>query len=95
MYKNRLISSAEFNALLAQGRRLAILEDMVLDLEGYENLHPGGTFLIEHNIGKDVSKYFYGGYSLEPSKVVHGHAHSQNARRIVNDLAIGVYVNHS
>lgn len=71
------------------------MEDMVLDIEKYANLHPGGTFLIEHNIGKDISKYFYGGYSLEPSKIPHGHTHSQNARQIVNDLAIGVYVNHS
>jgi cytochrome b involved in lipid metabolism len=27
--------------------------------------HPGGKFVIEHNIGRDVSKFFYGGYSLD------------------------------
>jgi cytochrome b involved in lipid metabolism len=38
---------------------------MVLDIETYMAEHPGGKFSIEHNIGRDISKFFYGGYSLE------------------------------
>jgi cytochrome b involved in lipid metabolism len=27
--------------------------------------HPGGKFVVEANIGRDISKFFYGGYSME------------------------------
>ena len=30
-------------------------------------MHPAGTFLLEKNIGRDVSKYFDGGYIMENS----------------------------
>ena len=38
--------------------------------------HPGGKFVIEHNIGRDISKFFFGGYSLEYSSGLHTHTHS-------------------
>jgi len=47
-----------------------------------------------HNIGRDVSKFFYGGYSLEGNlgrAPARGHAHSTFARKIVSDLAIAHY----
>jgi cytochrome b involved in lipid metabolism len=42
-----------------------VLDDMVLDISDFINTHPGGKFSLSHNIGKDISKFFYGGYSLE------------------------------
>ena len=51
--------------------------------------HPGGTFSIQHNIGRDVSKFFYGGYSLENIDKVEVHRHSIQARKIVNNLIFG------
>ena len=39
-----------------------IFDNLVLDLNGYENIHPGGRFNLQHNIGRDISKFFYGGY---------------------------------
>jgi len=50
--------------------------------------------VLQHNIGRDVSKFFYGGYSLEGNmgrSPAQGVAHSTTARRIVNDLAIAHY----
>ena len=37
---------------------------MVLDLQNYANFHPGGKFALEKNIGRDISKFFYGSYAM-------------------------------
>jgi cytochrome b involved in lipid metabolism len=55
----------EFDDRIADGDSLVILDDMVLDVEKFRNDHPGGKFLIDFHIGRDVSKFFYGGYVLE------------------------------
>jgi len=51
--------------------------------------HPGGTFSIKHNIGRDISKFFHGGYALENILKVGEHKHSNDARKVVNRLIIG------
>ena len=66
-----------------------ILDDFVLDLTRFLLEHPGGTFSLKQSIGRDVSKFFHGGYSLENKIKVHEHRHSNDARMIVNDLIIG------
>ena len=55
--------------------------------------HPGGRFVLTHTIGTDISKFFFGGYSLEGNigKFTFGHSHSSQARRIVNDLVIAFF----
>lgn len=65
-----------------------LLDDMVLDIGDYLNSHPGGKFVMEANIGRDVSKYFYGGYSLENINKVMPHTHSNAARRLIDKYAI-------
>ncbi len=53
--------------------------------------HPGGRFLLEHNVGRDVSKFFYGGYSLDGNLIKGGshiNTHSNVARKIVESLVI-------
>jgi cytochrome b involved in lipid metabolism len=64
---------------------------MVLDVTQFLDNHPGGKFSLNHNIGRDISKFFYGGYSLEKQEnsKVENHVHSNDARRIVNTLIIG------
>ena len=56
-------------------------------------MHPGGKFVLEHTVGSDVSKLFFGGYSLEGNigQITPGHNHSSYARMIVNDLAIAIF----
>ena len=61
-----------------------------MDVSKFLDEHPGGKFSLEHNIGKDVSKYFHGGYSLENLKKVNEHRHSNDARMTVNKLIIGI-----
>lgn len=54
--------------------------------------HPGGKFLIEHNIGRDISKFFYGGYALDNNDVKGGfkvYTHSNMARLVIETLMIG------
>jgi cytochrome b involved in lipid metabolism len=40
-----------------------LLDDLVLDIGKYIKSHPGGKKLLEYNVGRDVSKFFYGGYA--------------------------------
>ena len=64
-----------------------ILDDLVLNVEDFFLYHPGGKFLLQQTLGRDISKYFYGGYSLEP-QTVSPHRHSDQARQIVNSLTV-------
>jgi len=50
--------------------------------------------LIDFNIGKDVTKFFYGGYAFDNNSNVAGdrnmaHTHSNIARKIVNKHIVG------
>ena len=68
---------------------MVLLDDLVLDISKFKFEHPGGTFLIEHHIGYDISKFFYGGYTLEIGSGMKPYTHSNVARKIVNSIAIG------
>ena len=59
---------------------------MILDVSNYLSSHPGGRALLEQNRGRDVSKYFYGGYSM--SKASYPYAHSSAAVKVTHNLAI-------
>ena len=75
--------------MIKDGRKLVILDDIILDVDCFMDDHPGGKFSISHNIGNDISKFFYGGYSLENKDKVDHHVHSTSAKKIANKLAIG------
>ena len=53
------------------------------------NNHPGGRFSFENNIGRDITKFFYGGDSMESLDHLKPFAHSNIARNIINTLIIG------
>ncbi len=80
------MTTDEFNKNLnEQKMSLVILDDLVLEVSDYMGYHPGGKFLIEHNIGRDISKFFYGGYSQDGNLIANGAAsmiyrHSNLAR---------------
>ena len=61
---------------------------MVLDVGKFMQNHSGGTFVIKQNIGRDVSKFFYGGYVLENEKWIKPYTHSNAARKTVKTLVI-------
>lgn len=90
--ENRLITSVEFESLIRSGQELVIIDDMVIDVSRFMLQHPGGQFSLRQNIGRDVSKYFHGGYSMENISKVDNHRHSRDAQMIVNALTIGRYV---
>ena len=69
-----------------------ILDDLVLDVTEFQWSHPGGRFLLERTNGRDISKYFHGGYSFEPLQGTKDHTHSNYARTIVNSLIVARYL---
>lgn len=79
----KMMSVEDFQSRIAKGDKLVLLDDMVLDMGPYIDKHPGGRFAMQANIGRDVSKYFYGGYALENINPVKPHKHSNDARRLV------------
>lgn len=89
------MSRAEFDRGIKSGNKYMILDDLVLDVSEFINQHPGGKFVIRHNVGTDISKFFFGGYCLEDNDKagIQGHRHSNQARLIVNDLAIAKFEN--
>lgn len=66
---------------------------MVLDITNYIYAHPGGSHLLEYNIGRDISKFIYGSYALagntnDPKAKTDRHTHSNVARKVANNHAI-------
>ena len=81
----------EFEHKVKNGEQLVVLDDMVLDISKFIAHHPGGKFALQHNIGQDVSKFFYGGYNLDGNlggAPAPGHKHSNYARKIVNKIVV-------
>ena len=66
----------QIDAEVRAGRKLVIFDNLVLDLNGYERIHPGGKFRLMHNLGRDISKFFLGGYQLINVDKKKPHTHS-------------------
>ena len=79
----------EFDERIARGDKLVLLDDMILDVRKFRSEHPGGQFLIDFHIGRDVSKFFYGGYVLGNQSGMTPYTHSNVARAIVNSMIVG------
>ena len=70
----------------------------MLDIAEFIKMHPGGAFLLEQTYGRDISKFFYGGYALDgnsndPNTPNTRHAHTNVARRIANRMVIAIIDN--
>ena len=85
-FKN--IPHEEFKWRVENGEQLVTLENFVVDVSSFMKHHPGGEFVFKQNIGRDITKYFFGGQALEPRKVS-PHQHSNAAKRILKSLIIG------
>lgn len=84
-----------FNERVKNGQQLVILDDLVLDISRYQFSHPGGKFVLAHNIGRDISKFFYGGYSMESLQKHKPYTHSNIAKIIVNGIIVARLNSHS
>lgn len=58
------MTAAEVAAEVKTGRNLVLMDNLVLDFTDYKYFHPGGKFVLTKCIGRDISKFFYGGYTL-------------------------------
>ena len=83
-------TSDQIDKGVAAGMSLLIFDNLVLNLNGYEKLHPGGKFVLRQNYGRDVSKFFNGGYSLMQGPGIKPHHHSAHALKILKGLIVGV-----
>ena len=93
-----VITADEFEDRVKKGEKLVILDNLVLDIAEFIKMHPGGAFLLEGTYGRDISKFFYGGYALDgnsndPSAPNCRHSHTNVARRIANRLVIALIDN--
>jgi hypothetical protein len=84
-----------FMERIKAGEKLVILDEFILDISDYARKHPGGTYLLTENVGRDISKFFYGGYAFDgnsnnPKAYTPRWDHSNIARRIVSTLIVGV-----
>jgi len=87
------MTEEEFYAITRKGKRhLLLLDDLVLDGTDYAPYHPGGKFIIERTRGTDISKFFYGGYNLEPQNNGTNYNHTNYARMACNGLIIAKLV---
>jgi hypothetical protein len=57
-------------------RHIVIADNFVLDYGDFDLIHPGGRFVLEKNIGRDISKFFYGGYKMTNTTDARPHQHS-------------------
>lgn len=88
-----VMNEEEFYTITRKGRRhLLLLDDLVLDATDYAKYHPGGRFIIERTRGTDISKFFYGGYNLEPSNKGENYNHTNYARLVCNSLIVAKLV---
>jgi cytochrome b involved in lipid metabolism len=60
-----IITEEEFEQMVLDGKNVCILDDIVLNLEDYAYMHPGGEFLLTYTVGRDISKFFFGSYTLD------------------------------
>jgi len=91
------ITELEFEQRVKNGEKLWILDDLVLDLSEYAEWHPGGRFLIDRTVGRDISKFFYGSYALDgntgdPKVGNERHIHSNIARKSMQNTIVGTLV---
>ena len=67
-------------------KKLALFDHYVIDLDSYSFDHPGGKYVLDECIGKEIGKYFYGAYSLDNNIPVH--KHSFMAGKILIKIAV-------
>lgn len=97
MKQTKVFTEEEFDDRIKAGEKLVICDDLVCDIGTYMYAHPGGAFLLEYNIGRDVSKFIFGSFALDqnhndPKMPNNRWAHSNVARKIVNRHAIGAMI---
>jgi delta8-fatty-acid desaturase len=53
--KQRVWSRREIEGLIAEGRKIVIVDQMVLKVDAWIDYHPGGDKAMLHMVGRDAS----------------------------------------
>lgn len=79
----------EFHDWVKAGKRLVTIDNLVLDYGNFAMIHPGGKFALQRTVGRDISKYFYGGFHILSDKGVHApHLHTLKAFEIAKRMVV-------
>jgi hypothetical protein len=81
------MSMAELRHGISTGRKLIVWNGLVLDVGEFAQNHPGGTYLIEANLGEDITAWFRGHESNDAT--IKSHAHSKVAKEICLEMIVG------
>ena len=82
------------NAVYKKKKHYVVLDNFVLNLKSYYRVHPGGRFVLEKNYGRDIAKFFYGGYQLvNPKDPNHQnfHNHGAIATKICESMVLATF----
>lgn len=74
-------------AIYKDNKKYAFYDELVINLYGFQALHPGGSFLIKDAYGEDLGKYMVGCSSYGGKYFPY--AHSLRAHDMARKLAIG------
>jgi len=77
------VTQSEFNAKIAVGEQLVILEGIVHDVKNFVHEHPGGRQTLLNFVGKDITDMFHGRGEAY-------HTHSKDARNYLPSMRIAV-----
>lgn len=84
---NQSMTLSEVRAGLQAGCKWVLYKGYVVDVREFSRFHPGGNFLLERNLGDDISMWFAGLGSGESGFT--SHMHSARAKRILTSLIVG------
>lgn len=72
-----VMSVDEFKIMITDKKSTVMLiENNVIELKDWDQFHPGGKFVLHKNFGRDVTKYWYGGYQMIDHYRDRRHSHS-------------------
>ena len=75
------------------GTPLVVFDQFILNVGWFEKIHPGGRFTLSKNYGRDISKFYYGGYVLVNGKGIMAYMHSAPALEVVKSMVVGTMEN--
>ncbi|KAF2770365.1 fatty acid/sphingolipid desaturase [Teratosphaeria nubilosa] len=70
-YRDRLLSRGEIEALIAEGRKIVIVDGRVLKTDAWLPYHPGGDKAILHMVGRDGTNEITAFHSKETLEFMH------------------------
>jgi delta8-fatty-acid desaturase len=70
-YRDALLSRGQIEALIAEGRKVVIVDGRVLKVDAWLPYHPGGDKAILHMVGRDATDEIKAFHSVETQQFMH------------------------